>query len=65
MTTTELIALLQKYEKGTSGRSREISFNIKNTRKSYIYEPNIEFGSSGDGICGAELSLIIVAKKIT
>jgi hypothetical protein len=63
MTTTELIELLKKNEKGASGRSREISFEIKNTRKSYIPEPSIEVCGTGDGICGAEVCLRITANK--
>ena len=61
MTTTELIELLKTIEKGASGRSRKISFEIKKTRKSYIHEPSIEIGSTGDGICGAEVCLRITA----
>lgn len=63
MTTTDLIELLRSIEKGASGRSREISFKIEKTRKSYIPEPNIEINSTGDGICGAEVCLTIIAKE--
>lgn len=62
MNTTELIELLKKVEKGASGRSREISFKIEKTRKSYIPEPNIEIYSTGDGISGAEVCFRITAK---
>ena len=54
MTTTELIKLLQSVEKGVSGRSREISFEIGDA---FIYEPDIKISSTGDGICGAEVTL--------
>lgn len=63
MTTTELIELLKSIEKGASGRSREVSFEIKKTRKSYIHKPNIEVSSTGDGCCGAEVCLTITANE--
>lgn len=63
MTTTELIELLQKYEKGATGRSREIRIYTKdmnNDLTSVVNESDsIDFLSSGDGCAGAELSLII------
>lgn len=57
MTTTELIKLLQSVEKGASDRSREISFKIGDV---FMYEPDIEISSTGDGICGAEVTLSII-----
>ena len=63
MTTTELIELLKSIETGASGRSREISFEIKNTRKSYIHEHSIEVCGTGDGMCGAEVCLRITAEQ--
>lgn len=60
MTATELIKLLQSIEKGASGRSREISFQIKGTRKSFIFEPEIMIHGTGDGCAGAEVCLRIV-----
>lgn len=54
MTTTELIKLLQSIEKGASGRSREISFEIGDV---FMYKPDIKISSTGDGICGAEVTL--------
>ncbi len=63
MTTTELIELLQKLEKGASGESREITIykeveagELVNLMKE---SDTIEFLSSGDGCSGAELSLLI------
>lgn len=60
MTTTELISLLKKVEHGASGRPREISFHVG---KKYIFMPDITISSTGDGICGAELSLMIEKSK--
>ncbi len=59
MTTTELIKLLKRIEFGASGRAREISFKVPSKAKTFIYEPNIEVNSTGDGICGAEVTLKI------
>ncbi len=66
MTTTELINLLQKVEKGASGRSREIRIYTKDKKgalkKVVIKETDkLEIVSTGDGIAGAELSLVINA----
>lgn len=63
MTTTELIELLKSVERGVSGRSREVSFQIKGTRKSFISDPVIEIDSTGDGIAGAELCLRLTASN--
>lgn len=66
MTTTELIELLKQYEKGASGRSREITIyspSIGNEDVDYrILKENdrLIFNGSGDGIAGAELTLMIV-----
>lgn len=60
MTTTELIELLKQYEKGASGRSREISFKVG---RKFIFEPNITVDSTGDGICGAEITLKLKEDK--
>ena len=61
MTTTELIELLKNVEKGASGRSREISFYCRDKygETIFISTPQISFSSSGDGVAGAELSLLI------
>ncbi|MBD8348594.1 hypothetical protein [Dysgonomonas sp. HGC4] len=63
MTTTELIKLLQKLEKGASGRSREISIYTKDESGEEVCimreSHTLVFGSSGDGCAGAELQLII------
>ena len=64
MTTTDLIKLLQQVEKGASGRSREISisFKMKSGQIVKILDENgdISILSTGDGIAGAELSLILI-----
>jgi len=59
MNTTELIELLQKVEKGVSGRSREISISICREGKDpdFISDPEIKIISTGDGVAGAELNL--------
>lgn len=63
MTTSNLIKELKKIEFGASGRPREISFVIKNKNGlRTIYEPEVSFYSSGDGICGAEVSFLITPK---
>ena len=61
MTTTELIDLLQKVEKGASGRSREISLSVKkkNGEVKFIGEPIITLVSTGDGVAGAQIHLMI------
>jgi hypothetical protein len=62
MTTTELIELLQKYEFGASGRSREIKIykrKNKNIIKVLLEKDKLELYSTGDGVCGSEISLII------
>jgi len=63
MTTTELIKLLQKLEKGASGKSREISVYKRDEMGELVRlmkeTDTFEFLSSGDGCAGAELSLII------
>lgn len=56
MTTTELIKLLKQCEFGASGRAREISFEIKNTKR-HMFMPDIKIIGSGDGIAGAQLTL--------
>lgn len=61
ITTTNLITLLKNIEKGTSGRSRVISFEIGN-EKAYLDEPNVEISSTSDGVCGATVCLRIVPK---
>lgn len=63
MTTTELIKLLKQFEHGTSGRPREVSLVIEtNSDKCFLAEPHITFNGSGDGVAGAELSLLVCAK---
>lgn len=64
MTTTELIELLQKVEKGASGRSREISVSVKKKNGEvkevkFIGEPIITLVSTGDGVAGAQIHLMI------
>lgn len=61
MTTTELIDLLQKIEKGASGRSREISVSVKkeNGEVKFIGSPIITLVSTGDGVAGAQVHLMI------
>lgn len=65
MTTTELINLLKKVEFGASGRARKISFNIqrKNNKIIFLSEPEITINGTGDGTCGAEISLLIKENK--
>jgi hypothetical protein len=55
--TTDLINLLTTLEFGASGRPREVSIQIGDK---WISEPKIQYHSSGDGCCGAELTLEIV-----
>ncbi len=60
MTTTDLIKLLQEHELGgISKRPRKISL-IVNGR--YMPNPTIALSSTGDGICGPEISLDIVGE---
>ena len=63
MTTTDLIKLLKENEFGASGRPREIwitRFNEDDEEQVALkYGEELKFNSSGDGICGAELGLII------
>lgn len=57
MTTTELIELLVKNEKGgITHKSREISLTINGK---YMPNPQITLSSTGDGIFGAEIDLDI------
>jgi len=63
MTTTELIELLKKDEKGgATGKSREISLIIPTI--GLLVDPNIEVDSTGDGIAGAEICLLINRGKL-
>jgi len=55
MNTTELIKLLKSVEKGASGRSREVSFDVMGY--SFMPEPTIKISSTGDGCAGAQLCL--------
>lgn len=65
MTTTDLTKIWQRIEKGASGRSREISFTIKNENGlRSIYAPKIELKSTGDGIAGAECSFLITPQPL-
>lgn len=62
MTATDLIKLLKSLEYGgVSGESREISFDVcfPNGDKFFIRSPEISISSTGDGIAGAELCLLI------
>ena len=65
MTTTQLIALLTRLEHGASGRSREVSLSLryKNGSTRFIPDPEIMFHSSGDGVAGAELTLLVVPRE--
>jgi hypothetical protein len=64
MTTTELIELLTNLEHGASGRAREISLVIKIGENShFLSEPQIIVDGSGDGVAGAELSLLVFNKR--
>jgi hypothetical protein len=59
MTTTDLIELLKKYEKGACGRSREISITVKSKgRSKFIGSPEIKVDSTGTGVAGAEICLL-------
>jgi len=57
----KIIDLLQKVEKGASGRSREISISVKkkNREVKFIGEPIITLVSTGDGVAGAQIHLMI------
>lgn len=58
MTTTELIKLLEENEiGGISKRPREISFSIPGLGE--LEDPEITISSTGDGICGPEITLKI------
>jgi hypothetical protein len=64
MTITKLIELLKKVEHGASGRSREITiYTVKDTGeldKAILSElDSLEISSTGDGVAGAEISLVI------
>lgn len=68
MTTTELIQLLQKVEKGASGRSREITIYTQTKKgalkKAVLREVDkLEIVGTGDGVAGAEISLAIVVSS--
>lgn len=64
MTTTELIEVLKRLEKGASGRSREISFWVGGEHEGqFISSPEIEVLSTGDGIAGAEITLLLTKSK--
>lgn len=57
MTTTDLIKLLREHELGgISKRPREISLTVNGQ---YMPNPEIALSSTGDGICGPEISLDI------
>ena len=64
MTTSDLIRLLEKNEYGISGRARELTISIKDSkgeRKTILSEKHtLVIESSGDGVAGAELELKIV-----
>ena len=61
MTTTELIKLLQSFEKGASGRSREISVKVKQNDNSpnFFGCAKITVISTGDGVAGAQIELLL------
>ena len=57
-TTTELIEMLQQNEYGgISGKPRVISFSLDDG--TYIANPEIKICSTGDGIAGPEIDLLI------
>jgi len=56
MTTTELIKILKKFELGACGRSRKVSFSVDGA---FIPEPDISINSTGTGIAGAEICLLL------
>ena len=66
MTTTELIDLLKKYEFGASERPREITISKKDNEGKLIpfftETEKLIFNSSGDGVAGAELGIVIQNK---
>ena len=65
MTTTELIKLLQSIERGSSGRSREVSFSLDySDGPLYIHEPDISINSTGDGIAGAQVCFDLTTNKL-
>ena len=58
MTTTELINLLNSVEiGGITKKPREISFDIPSL--GLLARPEISISGTGDGLCGAELTLQI------
>ena len=57
MTTTGLINLLKSIEKGASGRSREINFEINDE---VFFSPDVKISGTGDGCAGAEVTLKII-----
>jgi len=59
MTTTDMISLLERYEFGRSGRPREISLSIAGDDERFIFNPNIMLSSTGGGISGAEICLLV------
>ena len=63
MDTIGLIELLEDQKTGASGRNREISFYFQDNitgERYFMGEPDISVGSTGDGICGAEICLDIL-----
>ena len=66
MTSTELIELLQKLEKGASGESCETTIYKEDGAGELVClmkeSDAIKFLSSGDGCAGSELSLVIKEK---
>lgn len=66
MTTTELIELLKKFEKGgVTGRPREIKINLNDgLHNLYLGETDISITGVGDGICTDLLIQITLKKKM-
>lgn len=66
MTTTELIELLKKYEKGgVTGRPRDIKINLNDGKYNlYLEEPDISIAGVGDGICTDLLIQLTLKKKM-
>ena len=65
MTTTELIELLKKYEKGgVRGRPRDIKINLNDgLHNLYLGEVDINVTGVGDGICTDLLIQLTFLKK--
>lgn len=62
MTTQELIDLLESAKiGGISKKPREISVNING--KVFMPDPKITIVGTGDGLCGAEITLALTGEE--